>query len=67
MFVIDKPVPGVTAFAVDERCVDAAVLIFIFIPEYEGDFIIAPFALGNRGRETTAPGRIEPQAPVFVR
>ena len=31
------------AFAVDERCVDAAVLIFI--PEYERDFIIAPFAL----------------------
>lgn len=65
MFVIDKPAPGVTAFAVDERCVDAALLVFV--PEYERDFIIAPFALGDRGRETTAPGRIEPQAPVFVR
>lgn len=67
MLVIDKPAPSVTAFAIDERCVDAAVLIFIFVPEYERDFIIAPFALGDRGTETTAPGRIEPQAPVFVR
>src|SRR4029077_17194301 len=50
---------------VGERCVDAAVLIFVL--EQERDFVVAPFAWSSRERETTAAPRVEPQTSVFVR
>src|SRR6185369_10568325 len=39
----------------------------IFVLKKECDVVIASFAWGRGDRETTAAGRVEPQAFVFVR
>jgi hypothetical protein len=43
--VVDKPIPRVGSFAVNERGVDAAVRILVL--EQEPDFVIAAFPVGN--------------------
>ena len=54
VFVIDKPVPGVVGFVVDEPGADAAV--FVFVHEEERDSVAVAFASGNGSRQSPAAG-----------